>query len=259
MGDILSNSKTLLLTGAGGFAGSHMLMEILESTHWNVVCIATFRHKGLQDLIKYVLDREPQWKERVKIVIHDLKSPISQITSSEIGEIDFLINFASESHVDRSIQYPNQFISNNVSIVLNLLEWARESKLEQFIQISTDEVYGDHSSFDPSREWVSIIKPSNPYSASKAAQENICLAYARTYGIPIKITNTVNMYGEMQDPEKFIPKVVDSVLKGRLVRIHAISEIEIGSRVYLHAQNNANAILYIIINSIEEILGEPVI
>jgi dTDP-glucose 4,6-dehydratase len=249
-GEILSHPKSLLLTGAGGFAGSHMLQEILESTNWNVVCVASFRHKGLQDRIKHILNNKPHWNQRVKIVIHDLQSPISKLTSQQIGKIDFVVNFASESHFDRSIKFPYKFISNNVTIILNLLEWAREKELEQFIQISTDEVYGDHSSSDPSREWVSIIRPSNPYAASKAAQENICVAYARTYGVPIKITNTVNMFGEMQDPEKFLPTVINSILKKSLVKIHAISQTEIGSRVYLHAQQNASAILFILMNNL---------
>jgi dTDP-glucose 4,6-dehydratase len=238
--------KRILLTGAGGFAGSHMLRAILKSTNMDVVCLATFRHKGLQDRIRLVLDEDPDFARRVKIVVQDLASPISELTSLEIGKIDFVINFASESHVDRSIEFPVQFISNNVAIILNLLEWAKDHQIRRFIQISTDEVYGDHSLADPSKEWVSILKPSNPYSASKAAQESICVAYSRTYNIPITITNTVNMYGESQDPEKFIPRIIGQIKKGEKIKIHAISKNEIGSRVYLHANCNADAILFIL-------------
>jgi dTDP-glucose 4,6-dehydratase len=238
--------KRILLTGAGGFAGSHMLRAILRNTEMDVVCLATFRHKGLQDRIKIVLSENEDYSKRTKVVIQDLASPISSITSIDIGKIDYVINFASESHVDRSIKYPVKFISNNVAIVLNLLEWARNKQIQRFVQISTDEVYGDHDSDDPSNEWESILKPSNPYSASKAAQESICLAYARTYDIPMTITNTVNMFGETQDPEKFIPRVIGQVLRGEPVKIHALTENQIGSRVYLHASNNADAILFLL-------------
>jgi dTDP-glucose 4,6-dehydratase len=238
--------KRILLTGAGGFAGSHMFRTILRNTEMDVVCLATFRHKGLQDRIKIVLSENENYSKRTKVVIQDLASPISSITSIDIGKIDYVINFASESHVDRSIEYPVKFISNNVAIVLNLLEWARNKQIQRFVQISTDEVYGDHDSDDPSSEWDSILKPSNPYSASKAAQESICLAYARTYDIPMTITNTVNMFGETQDPEKFIPRVIGHVLRGEPVKIHALTENQIGSRVYLHASNNADAILFLL-------------
>jgi dTDP-glucose 4,6-dehydratase len=246
MEDNLMPPKRILLTGAGGFAGSHMLRAILKNTEMDVVCLATFRHKGLQDRIKVVLEENPNYLKRIKVVIQDLASPISSITAIEIGNIDYVVNFASESHVDRSIKYPVQFISNNIAIVLNLLEWARGKKIQRFIQISTDEVYGDHDSDDPSTEWEGILKPSNPYSASKAAQESICLAYARTYDIPMTITNTVNMFGETQDPEKFIPRIISQILRDEPVKIHALSQNQIGSRVYLHASNNADAILFLV-------------
>ena len=245
---LYSERKRVLLTGAAGFAGSHMLRAMLMDTNWDVVCLSSFRHKGLQDRIKSSLEGHPDWPDRVSVVLQDLSAPISELTSIQIGKIDYVINFASESHVDRSIQNPEKFILNNVSLMINVLEWARKRDISDFIQISTDEVYGDHGLDDASKEWQSILLPSNPYSASKAAQESICVSYSRTYGLPLTITNTVNMFGEMQDPEKFIPQLIGKILKGEKVRIHALNEFEIGSRVYLHARSNANAVLFLLGN-----------
>jgi dTDP-glucose 4,6-dehydratase len=243
---LYSEKKRVLLTGAAGFAGSHMLRAILKETNWDVVCLSSFRHKGLQDRIKSSLSGDPDWLGRVTVILQDLVAPISALTSIQFGKIDYVINFASESHVDRSIQNPEKFILNNVSLMTNMLEWARRQDISSFIQISTDEVYGDHGLDDPSKEWQSILLPSNPYSASKAAQESICVSYSRTYGLPLTITNTVNMFGEMQDPEKFVPQLISKIQSGQKILIHAANESEIGSRVYLHARNNADAILFLL-------------
>ena len=251
---LYSEKKRVLLTGAAGFAGSHMLRAILMDTNWDVVCVSSFRHKGLQDRLKSSLSGHPDWLGRVSVVLQDLAAPISALTSIQLGKIDYVINFASESHVDRSIQNPEKFILNNVSLMINVLEWARRQDISNFIQISTDEVYGDHGLDDASKEWHSILLPSNPYSASKAAQELICVSYSRTYGLPLTITNTVNMFGEMQDPEKFVPQLISKILTGQKVLIHAVNESEIGSRVYLHARSNADAILFLLGNRDSELL-----
>jgi dTDP-glucose 4,6-dehydratase len=118
---------------------------------------------------------------------------------------------------------------------------------EIFIQISTDEVYGPAPDDYSHKEWDAFI-PSNPYSASKAAQEAIAISYWRTYGMPVVITNTMNMIGEMQDSEKFVPMVIKRVLNGEVVTIHASSgpERRIGSRFYLHARNLADACMFLL-------------
>ena len=240
--------KRVLLTGAGGFVGSHTLAHILVNTDWEIVVIDSFRHKGLTDRLRQmVYDTYPEHTSRVNIFVHDLRVPISSILANQMGHIDYVINMASESHVDRSIENPRDFIENNVQLVLTMLEYAREHPVEKFIQISTDEVYGPapighaHKEGEPH-------KPSNPYSASKAAQENICFSYWRTYGIPIVITNTMNIIGEMQDPEKFFPKTIQKVLSGDTVSIHSSPTGVVGSRFYLHARNQADALLYILKN-----------
>jgi dTDP-glucose 4,6-dehydratase len=235
----------LLLTGAGGFVGSHTLRHILSNTDWEVYALDSFRHKGKTDRIRVQTETNPEWQERVHVIPHDLTVPISTQLKTKLGDIDYVINMASESHVDRSISDPRDFIENNVALVLTMLEWLRETpSVQQFIHISTDEVYGpaldhDHKEGEPHR-------PSNPYSASKSAQEQICYAYWRTYDLPIVITNTMNIIGELQDPEKFIPKTIKAVDAGEAVIVHVSPEGHPGSRYYLHARNQADALLYIL-------------
>lgn len=237
--------KRVLLTGASGFVGSHVLRHIILNTDWFVVCPVTFMHKGLQDRIRMAIEDLPGAGDRIKTVRCDLSCPISVITAREFGDIDLVFNLASESHVDRSIKEPAPFIINNVSLICHLLDWARNSNIEKFIQISTDEVYGPAYNGHFHVEWEDQHLPSNPYSASKAAQEDIAFSYWRTYGIPLVITNTMNIIGETQDPEKYVPMVMKKILNGEKISIHGSAEGAIGSRFYLHARNQADGLLYI--------------
>ena len=237
--------KRVLLTGASGFVGSHVLRHLLVNTDWDIVCPTTFTHKGLQDRIRVSCDDIEDAYKRVKIIRCDFTSPISSITAREFGKIDYVINVASESHVDRSIEEPSPFIINNVSLICHLLDWARTADIEKFLQISTDEVYGPAPIGYGHREWIDQHLPSNPYSASKSAQESVAFSYWRTYGVPIAITNTMNIIGETQDTEKFFPMVMKKVLSGEKMGIHGNPDTgEIGSRFYLHARNQADALLF---------------
>lgn len=236
--------KRLLLTGASGFVGAHVLMEVLNTTDWEVVCLSTFRHQGLQDRISYALQGREDFKARVKIIICDLSSPISKITTKKIGSIDYIINSASESHVDRSIATPGNFIISNVTIMCNVLDWAREHPVEKLLHISTDEIYGPYQGRN-SVEWDPHL-PSNPYSASKAAQEDIAFAYWRTYDIPVAVTNTMNMFGETQDSEKFTPLVIKKILNDEEVTIHTFGAGEIGERFWLNVKAQASAVVHLV-------------
>jgi len=235
--------KRVLLTGAGGFIGSHMLDHLLVNTDWDVVCLASWRHKGIPERITDSIHYQ-QHKKRVTVLTHDLSAPLPGHTLARIGDIDYILNFAAESHVDRSLADPRSFIENNVAVALTMLDAARIIQPDVFIQISTDEVYGPapdghlHKEGEPHR-------PSNPYSASKSAQESIAYAYWRSFGVPVIITNTMNNFGERQDAEKFVPMVIRQVKQGRPVTIHG-GEGNIGGRFYLHARNHADAVLYIL-------------
>jgi dTDP-glucose 4,6-dehydratase len=233
----------LFLTGASGFVGSHVLRYLLENTDYEIVCPVTYKHKGIPDRINLV--GRP---DRVTIFKHDLVDEISPVLAAQIGEIDWIINIASESHVDRSMVTPAPFIINNTKLIVNVLEYARKTNVKKILHISTDEVYGPAAKGYSHIEWNDLHLPSNPYSASKAAQESICFSYWRTYGLPIGITNSMNIFGEMQDTEKFIPKIIKSLIRGEEIPIHASKEGEPGSRFYLYAMSQADALIWILKN-----------
>ncbi len=241
----------VLLTGAGGFIGAHVLEHLLENTTWDIVVTDSFRHKGKTDRITNVLDTTtgvcgPAEREaRVRVITHDLTVPFSSQMIDNIGPVDYILALASESHVERSITDPVPFVRNNVDVALSTLEYARAAKPKALIYVSTDEVYGPiHRNDRGHEEWSSIL-PSNPYSASKAAQEAIAISYWRTYGVPLVIVNCMNLIGERQDAEKYLPTLIASVRDGKTVTVHG-TEKEIGTRHYLHARNLADAMLYIL-------------
>jgi dTDP-glucose 4,6-dehydratase len=241
-------TKRVLLTGAGGFIGAHVLEHLLHETDWHVTATDSFRHKGKTDRIRQVLENGPaEWRQRTSVVMHDLAAPVSSQLRHKIGPVDYVIGMASLSHVDDSIAAPVPFVRNNVDIALSVLEYAREVRPEALIWISTDEVYGPvEENQGNHREWAPIL-PSNPYSASKATQEALAVAYWRTYGVPLVIVNCMNLIGERQDPCKYLPMLTGRISRGETVTVHG-SPGNIGTRHYLHARNLADALLFIFRN-----------
>jgi len=236
----------ILITGFAGFIGSHFLQHILEQTDWDVIGVDSWAHKGTPERVQQVLSKNPEWEKRLTVITHDLSALFPERTKKRIGQCDYIVNFASDSHVDRSIEDPVPFVRNNVGLALTMLEFAREFPTKAFVQISTDEVYGVAPDGVNHEEWSPIV-PSNPYAASKAAQEAIAISYWRTYGVPVVLTNTMNNFGEMQDPEKYMAMIIKLVADGKTVPVHG-KEGAIGSRYYLHARNHADAVLYILKN-----------
>lgn len=243
--------KRVLLTGHGGFVGHHCLEYFLSATDWELVCIDSFRHKGTCRRVVEVC-RDP----RVKTYRHDLAAPIDRQLENLIFErrvcngtvvsrpIDAIINMASDSAVERSASDPVACLRNNYELAINMLEFARKCDgLGLFIQVSTDEVYGEAPPDGSHREW-DVIMPSNPYAASKAAQEAMAISYWRTYGLPVVITNTMNIIGERQDGEKFLPKIISKISMDEEVPIYGDAS-GIGSRCYLHAKNMADALVFL--------------
>jgi dTDP-glucose 4,6-dehydratase len=239
-----------LLTGSGGFIGSHVLEHIFTATTWQVLATDSFRHKGKADRIAQMLEPRPDWRPRLEVTTHDLQAPFTDQMIYRMGPVDYVIAMASESHVDRSIDDPVSFIRNNVNVILSTLEFCRTVQPKHVMVISTDEVYGPEPIVGgvpvPHPEWAPIV-PSNPYSASKAAQEAIATAYWRTFGVPVTIINCMNLIGERQDPEKFVPMLIRGIASGEEVTIHG-REGDIGTRHYLHARNLADALVYILKN-----------
>lgn len=216
----------VLLTGASGFIGSEVLEYMLKYTDWTFVCPASWRHKGTPLRI--------QPNSRVEVISHDLTGNMP-----DLGYFDYIFNLASESHVDRSISDPVPFVENNITSTLQLLEYARKYPPKLFLQFSTDEVYGamEHKEWD-------VLLPSNPYAASKAAQEMVAIAYWKTYGVPVVITNSNNIVGRNQDAEKFVPKIIHLIKAGKTVQIHT-SNGKPGRRYWNPVQNVADALMFI--------------
>jgi len=260
------NTRTprLLLTGIGGFIGHHVAQWILDRTDWIVVGVDSWHplHKGDRTRISPELQAY-EAKGRLKLHKADMTVPFSDVWGNLLYEVveeralvdqfDYVLNLASDSHVTRSITDPARCWLNNTQLILNMLELFRGPNYSlpnmlpfKFLHISTDEVYGDAGWDGPGHpEWATIM-PSNPYSASKAAQEALCIAYWRTYDMPIMITNTMNVIGERQDPEKFLPKVIQKILHGETVEIHGDSPERIAKRVWLDAKNMADALRFIL-------------
>ena len=237
--------KRVLLTGISGFVASHVCEHLLKNTDWEIVGIdkLSYASEGFDRL----RDIHAMDDKRVTVFTADLTKSLPVGLVKEIGEIDYILHLAAESHVDKSISHPVEFMQNNIDSTIHLLEYARTLKeLKKFIYFSTDEVYGTAPK-DVEYEEGARFNTGNPYSASKAAAENICQAYTNTFKLPIVITNTMNIIGERQHFEKFIPKIINSVLDKKVLTIHSNADkTQAGMRHYLHARNIADALVFIL-------------
>jgi dTDP-glucose 4,6-dehydratase len=234
-----------LITGGAGFVGHHLVEHLLRATDWEIEVIdkLSYASRGLDRL----RDIKAFDAQRVRIHAASLESEIEHGVGKEIGQVDYILHLAAESHVDKSIANPFPFIGSNITGTAHILEFARRQHgLKQFVMFSTDEVYGPAPAGTAHKE-TDRHAPANPYAATKSAAEALCLAWANTYGIPVIITNTMNVYGERQHPEKFIPLVVRKVLAGERVLIHGTPDRKrAGSRFYIHARNVADAVLFLL-------------
>ena len=222
------------------------MAHIFTNTDYEIVGLDSFRQKGDKSRIEDFCADHPSWRKRLKVFQTDLCCPISEKLRQDIGKIDYILHLAAISDVQFSVENPVYSIKNNVDSTLVMLELAREIKPEVFVQFSTDEIYGPVESADkPHAEWEAH-RPSNPYSASKAATEDIAYAYWRTYGVPVIITNTMNNFGEAQSASKFPAIIQRKLMNDEEVEIHG-NENEIGSRFYIHSRNVADALLFILL------------
>lgn len=244
--------KNVLVTGAAGFVGSHCLEYWLDKTDWNFIVIDSFQHKGTYSRLNAIPNLD---FKRVKIYGHDLGVPIDRQLENQIlnkridstlqDNIDYIINIASDSAVERSISDPGQCWKNNCNLIFNVLEFARKIKPKLFLHTSTDEVFGEAEQNGPGHHEWDVILPSNVYSASKAAQEALAISYWRTYDVPVVIANCMNMIGERQDTEKFLPKLIYKIATGQEMEIYGAESGKIGSRYYIHAKSLADAFMFI--------------
>ena len=199
----------LLVTGGAGFIGSAFVRYILsESTATSVVTLDKLTYAGnLENLASVLEDR------RYRFVHGDICDRATVASILQEGDIDAIVHFAAESHVDRSILSPDDFVETNIRGTATLLDAARQAKTARFVLVSTDEVYGDIEAPLEADETFSL-KPSSPYAASKAAADLLALSYFRTFRLPVLITRASNNYGPYQFPEKLIPLMISNALEG---------------------------------------------
>lgn len=241
--------KRILITGGAGFIGHHFVDYLLRKTDWELVLLERLSHSGNLNRISE-LDSYKANPARVTVIHHDLRSPINAYAAKAIGDVQYIVHFAASTHVDRSIEDPMAFVLDNVVGTTNLLQFARTlPNLQLMVNFSTDEVFGSAPAGVYHKE-DSPHHPSNAYSATKSAQEKIAEAFFVTYKFPVVNTHTMNNFGERQHPEKFIPKTVRSILEGKPMPIYATVENgtvkDVGSRVWMHAQNTADAIYFLL-------------
>jgi dTDP-glucose 4,6-dehydratase len=200
----------IVVTGGAGFIGSAFINHLLDNFECDVLCVDKLTYAGR--------------RENIRHNVSFLQKDICDITSDELGEFDYIVHFAAESHVDNSIKNGLPFVRTNVEGTFNLLEISRKNKkLKKFIHISTDEVYGDmdeHFSINHSATETNEIKPSSYYSATKAASDMLVISANRTYGLPYLITRTCNNFGEHQFEEKFLPTIARSIKEGKPIPVY---------------------------------------
>jgi dTDP-glucose 4,6-dehydratase len=242
--------KRILITGGAGFIAHHLIGQVLKRTDWEIVTVDRLDYSGnLNRLADLLQDYSPSEKKRVRTIYHDLKAEFNPMLLADIGKVDIVAHLAAGSHVDRSIERPMEFVMDNVVGTCNVLEMARkQDNLERFLYFSTDEVFG------PAPEGIKYdeydrYNSTNPYSASKAGGEELAVAFQNTYNMPIYITHTMNVFGQRQHPEKFIPMTIRNVRDGGTVTIHSDETKTIpGSRHYIHAEDVADATLFLLEN-----------
>ena len=237
----------ILITGGAGFIGHHIIRKLLLSTNSNIISLDRLDYSGSYNRINQIISENKNWQKRLKIIWHDLKAEINPMIKKQIGNPDIVLHVAAASHVDRSIKDPMSFVLDNVVGTTNILEFAKNNKkIKKFLYFSTDEVFGPATKKTKFKE-DDRYKSGNPYAASKAGGEEMCMAFHNTYKLPILITHTMNVVGERQHPEKYVPKIINHVLKQKTLTIHSNKSKTIaGSRFYIHAQDVADAVLFIL-------------
>jgi dTDP-glucose 4,6-dehydratase len=236
----------VLVTGAAGFVGHHLCEHVLKTTDWELVCLDRLDESGNLNRLTG-LDIWRQERARVRVIHHDLKAEINGLLDHQLGRVDVVFHLAAASHVDRSIENPLAFVHDNVVGTANLLDWARRrGDLGRLVYMNTDEIFGPADQGQAFGEWDRHA-PKNPYAASKACADDLCIAFHNTYGLPVLTAICMNVYGQRQHGEKYVPSTIRKVRDGELVIIHADSTRTMpGSRFYIHARNVAAALLFVL-------------
>ena len=234
MGTRSYSPRRVLVTGGAGFIGSNFISYGLSShPDWEIVNLDKLTYAGNLANLKDI-ESNPRYRfNKEDIADREL---VDNLFKEE--KFDAVVNFAAESHVDRSILDASPFIETNVKGTQVLLEAARQYPVERFIQISTDEVYGSLGETGKFTE-ESLLQPNSPYAASKAAADMLCRTYHKAYGLPIIITRSSNNYGPYQFPEKLIPLMIRNALNGKELPVYGEGK---NVRDWLYVEDNCRAI-----------------
>jgi dTDP-glucose 4,6-dehydratase len=223
----------ILVTGGAGFIGSNFVRHLINETNCKVINLDKLTYAGnLRNIKDFRTDKAHRF---VKGDIRNRK-----LVDSLVGKVDAVVNFAAESHVDRSIKTPRIFVETNVLGTQVLLEACRRFRV-RFEQISTDEAYGSRA--EGSFKETDLLRPSSPYSASKAAADLLVNAYYVTYGLEVTVTRSTNNYGPNQHPEKLIPRLITNALRGKPLPIYGSGK---NVRDWIFVDDNCRAIRFVL-------------
>ncbi len=227
----MNTLKTVLVTGGAGFIGSNYVeFHLNKYPEDEVIVLDKLTYAGRKENLK-----EFESNSNFEFVKGDICN--KKLVEKLVKDVDVVINFAAETHVDRSIQGQAEFLETNIIGTYNLLEASRNSSVKKFLQISTDEVYG--SVEKGSSLETDELKPRNPYSASKAAADRFAYSYFATYGLPVLITRASNNYGPKQFPEKVLPLFITNLLKGKKVPLYGDGK---NVRDWLYVEDHCKAL-----------------
>lgn len=231
--------KKVLVTGGMGFIGSNFVRLVLdERPDWHVTNLDLLTYAGNPENLSDVAP-EAEAAGRYRFVRGDIGDP--ELVEMLLADgIETIVNFAAESHVDRSIQSAMPFVRTNILGTQVLLDAARAHGIQTFVHVSTDEVYGDLGPDDPAFSESTPITPSSPYSASKAAADHLVLAAHRTHGQDTRVTRCSNNYGPYQFPEKLIPLMIANALEGKALPVYGKGE---NVRDWIHVEDHARGVL----------------
>ncbi len=232
--------NNILVTGGAGFIGSNFLRDRLASPSGDTfINLDTITYAGNLENLKEVSEKENYFFEKVNI---EDETKVESVCKKY--KINGIINFAAESHVDRSISDSKPFINTNVLGTLNLLEIARRLNIDNFLQVSTDEVYGSLGKTGAFAE-NSQIQPNSPYSASKASADHLVHSFGHTYGMNVKITRCSNNYGPYQFPEKLIPLMINNALEDKDLPVYGDGK---NVRDWLYVSDHCDGIWEVFLN-----------
>ena len=232
----------ILITGGMGFIGSNFIRFVLNlNQDYKILNVDKLTYAGNPENLKEFEQKYPKNYIFYKADICDFDL-IDDITVKE--KVEYIVNFAAESHVDRSINNPNIFVKTNVNGTQTLLNVAKKNNIKKFLQISTDEVYGSLNLKEPSFKETTRLTPNSPYSASKASADLLIRSYYKSFGLPVNITRCSNNYGPYQFPEKLIPLMINNALNGKELPVYGDGA---NIRDWIHVNDHCSAILKVLL------------